>query len=343
MFEAIAGLLAWFYDLVPSYGIAILLLTMAVMVVLTPLTISGTRSMMKMQRMNPEMKRLQAKYSDDKERLNQEMMAFYKENNINPVLGCLPMFLQIPVFLVLFNVLRGLTDRAGGVGSALGHSAREAATNSTPSEWEATFAPKHIDESSAMFQDLSGATEMKSFGIDLALSAQEAIGRGILVALPLFLMIALVALTSWYQQRQIQARQSKSGSNAPVNDQQQMIMKMMPWLLPIFSFTMPAGLVLYFIASNVYRVGQQGFINRTMDDEASGEKKKSSGKPESNGRSSNGSGPNSSARQKSARSGKNSSGRSSASKSKQSTPTSDANPSIVPRQRKAKRKNKKRN
>src|SRR4051794_5232027 len=87
-FAPLAEALAFFYQLVPNYGIAIAMLTLAVMIVLTPLTLKGTRSMMIMQALQPEMKKLQAQYKDDRQKLNEELLKFYKENNINPLGGC---------------------------------------------------------------------------------------------------------------------------------------------------------------------------------------------------------------------------------------------------------------
>src|SRR4029078_9413919 len=107
-FELLAQLMAIFYDVVPSYDFTIIDLTLVVMVILTPLTLKGTRSMMMMQQLQPEMKKLQTQYKDDRQKLNEELMKFYKENNINPVGGCLPLLVQMPVFIVLYNVLRGL-------------------------------------------------------------------------------------------------------------------------------------------------------------------------------------------------------------------------------------------
>ena len=107
VFELFAQTLSFFYDLVPNYAIAIVLLTLLVMVITTPFTLKGTRSMIQMQRLQPEMRRLQLKYKDDRQKLNEELMAFYKENNLNPLGGCLPLLLQTPVFIILFNVIQG--------------------------------------------------------------------------------------------------------------------------------------------------------------------------------------------------------------------------------------------
>src|SRR3954465_13003344 len=113
MFNAIAkplaSLLAFFYSLVPSYMAAIVLLTLAIMLLLTPLTVKSTRSMLAMQRLQPEIKRLQQQHKNDRQALNEAMMAFYKAHNVNPVGGCLPMLLQMPVFFGLYEAIRGLT------------------------------------------------------------------------------------------------------------------------------------------------------------------------------------------------------------------------------------------
>ena len=105
IFDAIAWILALFYQVIPNYGIAIILLTLSVMVVMTPLTMKGTRSMMAMQRLQPEMKKIQEKYKDDREKLNKEMMETYRRHKVNPLAGCLPMLMQLPVFLGLYNAL----------------------------------------------------------------------------------------------------------------------------------------------------------------------------------------------------------------------------------------------
>src|SRR3954451_10363700 len=103
LFESI---LQAFHDVGLSWGMAIVLLTLLVRVCLLPLTLKQFKSMQSMAAHQPEMKRLQAKYKDDKDRLNQELMKFYRENQINPLASCLPLAAQIPVFISLFYMLR---------------------------------------------------------------------------------------------------------------------------------------------------------------------------------------------------------------------------------------------
>jgi YidC/Oxa1 family membrane protein insertase len=237
VFQFLADALAFFYDIWPSYGGAILLFTLAVMLVLSPLAIKSTRSMIRMQRLQPEMKKLQAKYKDDREALNREMMAFYKANNVNPFSSCLPLLLQMPVFIVLYRVLHGLTQTGS----------------------DGTFDPKYLDHGSSLYQDLSATDKMMSWGMDLSKSAvQELQDRGVLVAIPYILLVGIVVVTSFVQQRQIQGR----NPNAAANPQQQMIGRILPFIFIPISISLPAGVVVYFAVSNLVRVGQQALVTK---------------------------------------------------------------------------------
>jgi YidC/Oxa1 family membrane protein insertase len=270
IFDLFATILARFYAVIDSYAIAITMLTLLVMIVATPLTIKGTKSMIKMQRLQPELKKIQARFKDDRERMNAELMGFYRANNINPVGGCLPLLIQAPIFLVLYRVVRGLTQRVTDVGIQAGHTLGQIQAGGGRSglnyvgDSDRTFDPKYISHSSQLFKDLSVAKQMKSFGVDLSESASSALKTSIPHALPFLALIAVVAVTGFIQQRQIYARTSKSGAQTPVNAQQQMIMKVVPFFLPIFSFGLPAALVVYFVVSNLWRMAQQSYITRAL-------------------------------------------------------------------------------
>ena len=131
----------------PNYAVAIVLLTLLVMLITTPLTLKGTRSMIKMQLLQPELKQIQEKHKGgDRNEMNQELMAFYQENQLNPLGGCFPLLVQAPVFLLLFRLIQGLTSRGA----------------------DGTFDPKYLDEGSRLYQYLDSQTEMISFGLDLS-------------------------------------------------------------------------------------------------------------------------------------------------------------------------------
>ncbi len=249
MFDLIAAVLSFFYDLVPSYAAAIALLTLAVMVVLTPLTLKSTRSMLQLQALQPELKKLQAQHKDDRQKLNEEMMKFYAEHKINPLGGCLPMLLQLPVFFILYNVVRGLTTRT---------SVLDAVAQGDPGA-AGTFDPKYLDSGTPLYRALHESTEMLSFGVDLSRTATQAISDGFGTGWPYLVLVILTAGTSYVQQAQIQRR-----ATGPVNPQMQMITKILPIFFVFISLTIPAAVVIYFVISGLYRIAQQQLITHSI-------------------------------------------------------------------------------
>lgn len=235
LFEGLAWVLAFFFDLTHSYGLSIILLTITVMAVVTPLTLKGTKSMMAMQRMQPEMRRLQQEYRDDRQKLNEEMLKFYKENDINPMGSCLPLLIQMPIFLVLFRVVKGLTH--------LGP--------------DGTFDPLYLSPSTALYKSLKGSTQMMFLGLDLEKTPLNVLKtEGFIRSLPYLVLIGLWVSTSYLQQRQVSGRNPEA-----MNPQQRMMMR----VIPIFSLTavmFPAALSIYWVTSNLCRVATQGYISQ---------------------------------------------------------------------------------
>src|SRR5262245_14548793 len=277
LYQLVANILALSYAAIPNYAVAIILLTILVMAITTPLVLKSTRSMMVMQKLQPEMKKIQARYKDDRQKQNEELLKFYKENNINPVGGCIPLLVQMPVFFFLYAVLRGLTRRISDLGYTVGFNNGQSAVGAnltTAPPWLKNFDPAYVDQNSQLYQNLSATNTMQAFGMDLSQSLTETWShKGALASIPYILLIAIVAFTSFYQQRQIQGR----NPNAAINPQQQTLMKIMPIILPVISLTLPAALVLYFAVSNLWRVGLQAFISRSIYGIKRGEKPESSG------------------------------------------------------------------
>src|SRR2546430_15319234 len=103
LYNAFGAVLAFFYAIIPNEGVAIILLTITVMLVLFPLTAKSARSMMAMQRLQPEIKKLQAKHKGDRQKLNEEMMKLYQENKVNPLGGGRPVGEHVPLFVSPFH------------------------------------------------------------------------------------------------------------------------------------------------------------------------------------------------------------------------------------------------
>jgi YidC/Oxa1 family membrane protein insertase len=244
IYNFFGGILAFFYSIIPNLGIAIILLTVLVMLVLFPLTAKQAKSMMAMQRAQPEIKKLQAKYKNDRAKLNEEMMKFYQENKINPVAGCLPLLVQAPVFLALFRVMR----------EPYKHIPKS-------SDLYAAFCTSH-GQLHIKACDLPNAhpplpRPQYFLGMNLSQHATGVTG-GFVDALPYFILVGLVIVTGF-----LQARQSRR--NAPnMNPQMAMITNILPIGFGLFSLQFPAGLVLYFLISNLWRLGQQELIMRKI-------------------------------------------------------------------------------
>ena len=136
IFEVPAALLAWFYALTSNYAIAIALIAVVVMLLVTPLNLKSTKGMLEMQRLAPEMRRLQNQHRGDRQKLNEEMMKLYQEHKVNPMASCLPLLAQAPVFIIMFRVLHGLTYKPTG---ADGLVARAVLNASRPSSVVARY------------------------------------------------------------------------------------------------------------------------------------------------------------------------------------------------------------
>jgi YidC/Oxa1 family membrane protein insertase len=239
IFEFSAQILDFFYGLVPNYAAAIIMLTLLVMLITTPLTLKGTRSMIKMQLLQPELKKIQQKHKGgDRNEMNQELMAFYQENELNPLGGCFPLLVQAPVFLLLFRLIQGLTRRGA----------------------DGTFDPNYLDQGSDLYQSLDGRTEMISFGLDLSESTTDALGQSILHGLPYLALILIMIGAQYLQQKQVSAR----GTSAAAMPQQQILLKVMPAFFGVISIGFPAALVVYWVTSSIYRIGLQGYITKSL-------------------------------------------------------------------------------
>lgn len=222
--------IVFFHDQVGlPWGPAIIALTVVVRIVLIPLTIKQFRSMAALQQLAPEIKALQAKYKDDRQRLNQEMMKFYQENKVNPFGSCLPLLLQMPVFLALFFMLRKdlKLDMCG--------DALKAAGKATGAALEKTGCG-----------DLAASKDAAQF-LFIPDLTNKATG-GVLVAL-LVMYVVSQLLSSVFM-------------SVSADRNQRIILIALPFLFVPFILSFPAGLIVYWITTNVWTVGQQYFVRR---------------------------------------------------------------------------------
>jgi YidC/Oxa1 family membrane protein insertase len=212
-----------------SWGFSIVLLTICVRAVLVPLTFRQIKSMVRMQALAPQMKEIQAKYKQDKERQSQEMMKFYRENNVNPLGSCLPLVLQLPVFISLYYMLRqslrvdicpaiqrahngGVLSKAHTVPCGAGHGAGF------------LFIPDLTDKASG---------------------------------------VVLVVLILLYVGSQLGSTLVMSAS-ATMDPMQRRLMLFLPLVFVLFVFRFPAGVLVYWITTNFWTMGQQYVVRKRV-------------------------------------------------------------------------------
>ncbi len=266
VFDLPSSLLAWFYALTHSYAASIALIAVVVMVITAPLTLKSTKGMLEMQRLAPEMRKLQAQYRNDRTKLNEEMMKLYQEHKVNPLSSCLPLLAQMPVFIIMFRILYGLTYSPSGGSGALAQGVYWAAGRQGQ---EVGFLPRYIAHDSELFQSLVGQTEMVSLGLDLAKSPFEALGDSFGMGLIYLGLVAVLGVLYFVQQRMVAARAAVSPTMSPT---QQKLMQYLPVAFAVFQVFFVLGLVFYYISQAILRIGLQHYITRAFygHDEALG-------------------------------------------------------------------------
>jgi YidC/Oxa1 family membrane protein insertase len=206
------GVLQFFHDSAGlSWGMSIIALTVVTRALLIPLTYKQLKGMRAMQALQPQIKELQEKYKNDKQRMQQEMMRFYKENKVNPLASCLPLLAQLPVFITLFFVLKH--ELPDDIGCEAGKCGAEA--------------------SFLFINDLTA----------------KATGGELIALLILYVGTQLI---------------SGMVMSITADKSQRMMMFVLPLIFVPFILSFPAGLILYWITTNIWTIGQQAVIQRVI-------------------------------------------------------------------------------
>ncbi len=246
MIEAIAlffgDVMSFIYGYVPNFGLTIIILTIMVKLITFPLNNKQIESSKRMQKLQPEIKKIQQKYKNDKEKQNKAMSDFMKENKMNPLSGCLPLLVQFPILIGIFQLLRDPLIIQQKLGEA--------------------FSP-YLFQSAELVNLLYMPSD---FYVDVGtLFSQLTVNFGEAGIYYLFPLIA-GGTTYIYSQMSMSAESS-----------QKMMLYLMPAMITVFSFTFPVGLVIYWTMNNVFSIGQHKVIDRmdrekTIKEEAEKEK-----------------------------------------------------------------------
>lgn len=233
--------LSFFYDLVPSFGLAIIFLTIAINLVLFPLTLKQTRSTRAFQTIQPEIKRIQKEFKEEPETMQKELMRVQREAGATPI-GCLlPLIVQMPIWFALFRLLSDVSTIANG---------------GTPERGSP------LPEGSALLAAVQNGETM-FLGMDLANLIKDGITGGTVVnAIPYAMLIVIMVASQYFQQWHAQrgANQNMGEMTAQQRQQQQtqqVLTKVMPFFIGFISWNFPAGLAVYWATGNVFRLGQQ--------------------------------------------------------------------------------------
>ena len=226
-----------------AWGLTIVLLVVLIRVCLIPLFVKQVHAQRKMAQHAPQLAELRKKYKNDKQRLNEETMKFYKENGVNPLAGCLPMIPQFIIFFALFYVLREIA------------------------QWKPGQAPKY----GLTVPVLESAQKATIFGVHLydKLLFPHTPGMGLVPSIVAAITVVLSATTTFLTVRQ-SAKRGLMQTNVDPDNPMAGMQKYMMYVVPFFSLTglyWQYGLVLYWVATNVWTLGQQYFMFRNWTTE----------------------------------------------------------------------------
>jgi YidC/Oxa1 family membrane protein insertase len=218
------AVLVFFHDLGLSWGLSIIALTFVTRALLIPLTYKQLKGMRALQALQPQMKEIQEKYKNDRQRMQQEMMRFYQANKVNPLASCIPLVAQMPIFITLFYTLRGplREDMCGQTAEPCGQ-VLNAATGQLGGFGESFF----------FIPDLTG----------------PAVGWVLIVLIALYVSTQLV---------------SGLIMSATADRNQRILMMALPFIFIPFILNFPAGLILYWITTNFWTMGQQFVVNKVI-------------------------------------------------------------------------------
>ncbi|OIK23847.1 membrane protein insertase YidC [Streptomyces malaysiense] len=220
-----------------AWGLSIVSLVILIRICLIPLFVKQIKATRAMQTLQPEMKKIQERYKNDKQRQSEEMMKLYKDAGTNPLSSCLPILAQSPFFFALYHVLNGIASgtKIGYINSDLLASARQAHIFGAP------LAAKFLD----------GADTVQKLGASLTD-----------VRVVTAIMIVLMSASQFYTQRQLMTKNVDTTVKTPFMQQQKMLMYVFPIMFAFFGIRFPVGVLIYWLTTNVWTMGQQMYVIR---------------------------------------------------------------------------------
>ncbi|MFK4111923.1 membrane protein insertase YidC [Streptomyces sp. NPDC002176] len=220
-----------------AWGLSIVSLVVLIRICLIPLFVKQIKATRAMQTLQPEMKKIQERYKNDKQRQSEEMMKLYKESGTNPLSSCLPILAQSPFFFALYHVLNGIASgkTIGVINDSLLESARKAHIFGAP------LAAKFKDSADTLHALGATVTDVR-----------------VVTAI----MIILMSASQFYTQRQLMTKNVDTSVKTPFMQQQKMLMYVFPIMFAVFGINFPVGVLVYWLTTNVWTMGQQMYVIR---------------------------------------------------------------------------------
>lgn len=220
-----------------AWGLSIVSLVILIRICLIPLFVKQIKATRAMQTLQPEMKKIQERYKNDKQRQSEEMMKLYKETGTNPLSSCLPILAQSPFFFALYHVLNSIAnnDTIGVINQSLLQSAQKAHIFGAP------LAAKFTDSADKV-------------------SALDATMTNVRIVTAI--MIVLMSASQFYTQRQLMTKNVDTTVKTPFMQQQKMLMYVFPIMFAVFGINFPVGVLVYWLTTNMWTMGQQMYVIR---------------------------------------------------------------------------------
>ncbi|MGK5729396.1 membrane protein insertase YidC [Streptomyces sp. URMC 124] len=220
-----------------AWGLSIVSLVVLIRICLIPLFVKQIKATRNMQALQPKMKAIQERYKSDKQRQSEEMMKLYKETGTNPLSSCLPILAQSPFFISLYQVLNHIAQgkTVGFINQELLDSAQKA----------------HIFGAPLSVKFLDSAAKIESFNATVTD-----------VRVVTVVMIILMSLSQFYTQRQLMTKNVDLTVKTPFMQQQKMLMYVFPIIFAVLGINFPVGVLVYWLTTNVWTLGQQMFVIR---------------------------------------------------------------------------------
>ncbi|MEU9136402.1 membrane protein insertase YidC [Streptomyces sp. NPDC048404] len=220
-----------------AWGLSIVSLVILIRICLIPLFVKQIKATRAMQTLQPEMKKIQERYKNDKQRQSEEMMKLYKETGTNPLSSCLPILAQSPFFFALYHVLNAIATgkTIGVINEDLLASARQAHIFGAPLAAKFTDSAEKVAQLGATLTDVRVVTAI---------------------------MIVLMSGSQFYTQRQLMTKNVDTTVKTPFMQQQKMLMYVFPVMFAVFGINFPVGVLVYWLTTNVWTMGQQMYVIR---------------------------------------------------------------------------------